>query len=212
MLVVVIAVYVFLSRSKTPVTTPASSTPAKGRKLTKVYVLQEGSSSSPQTVTPTTGSGGTTGSTVTTTTNPNPVRIVQPVRPTSTPSTTTTGAIAGTTSSGVPILSNQGTQAFNPAISQAKVNQLKSSQATSIPGVSSTIVAFDKNLARQNVIGGMTQTNVPIIQTHTPFAQAESLLASHQGVSIPGKTPAQVAYLQMLARQGKLTQSMLGSY
>lgn len=124
-------------------------------------------------------------------TNPVTVKVSQP------PSTG--GANFQDTSTGVPILSGDN--------SSAKLSQLKSSQATSIPGLSSSLVAFDKQKARQGYISGLTNTNVPELSSSTPFSAGESILDSRQGVSIPGLSAASVAYLQNEARRGKLTAS-----
>ena len=132
--------------------------------------------------------------------------------PVTTPPVNTSGssaisAISGYTDTGVAVLNQN-------ASSSAKLAQLASSQATSIPGLSSKTVAYDKSLARSGAITGTTDTNVIQLNKADSFSQAQSILDSQQGVSIPGVSSAEVAYLQNQARHGQLTpqlyQSVIG--
>ena len=132
--------------------------------------------------------------------------------PVTTPPVNTSGssaisAISGYTDTGVAVLNQN-------ASSSAKLAQLASSQATSIPGLSSKTVAYDKSLARSGAITGTTDTNVIQLNKADSFSQAQSILDSQQGVSIPGVSSAEVTYLQNQARHGHLTpqlyQSVIG--
>ena len=114
--------------------------------------------------------------------------------------------IGGYTDTGVPILATE--SSYSNAESQAKLAQLASSQATSIPGVSSSLVGYDKSLAKSNQISGVTNTNVIILNKSDSFAQTQSILDSQQGVSIPGVSASEVGYLQNEARHGLLTPQM----
>ena len=114
--------------------------------------------------------------------------------------------IGGYTNTGVPILATE--SSYSNAESQAKLAQLASSQATSIPGVSSSLVGYDKSLAKSNQISGVTNTNVIILNKSDSFAQTQSILDSAQGVSIPGLSASEVGYLQNEARHGLLTPQM----
>jgi hypothetical protein len=129
-----------------------------------------------------------------------------------TPTVNTSGssaisAISGYTDTGVAVLNQN-------ASSSAKLAQLASNQATSIPGLSPALVAYDKSLARSGAITGTTDTNVIQLNKADSFSQAQSILDSQQGVSIPGVSSAEVAYLQNQARHGQLTpqlyQSVIG--
>ena len=165
------------------------------------------------------------GNTTTTTTNPvstgsgtEPVSTTtNPVSPVSTGSTGSTGNGGGSgggntsptsivthyTSTGVAILPTEST--YSSAASAEKLAQLQSSSATSIPQLSSSLVAYDKSQARQGTIAGVTNTNVAIINTADSYSQVAGLLKSSQGISIPGLSPSEVAYLQNQARHGTLT-------
>ena len=129
--------------------------------------------------------------------------------PVTTPPVNTSGssaisAISGYTDTGVAVLNQN-------ASSSAKLAQLASSQATSIPGLSSKTVAYDKSLARSGAITGTTDTNVIQLNKADSFSQAQSILDSQQGVSIPGVSSAEVAYLQNKARHGQLTPQLYQS-
>ena len=129
--------------------------------------------------------------------------------PVTTPPVNTSGssaisAISGYTDTGVAVLNQN-------ASSSAKLAQLASSQATSIPGLSSKTVAYDKSLARSGAITGTTDTNVIQLNKADSFSQAQSILDSQQGVSIPGVSSAEVAYLQNQARHGHLTPQLYQS-
>ena len=117
--------------------------------------------------------------------------------------------IGGYTNTGVPILATE--SSYSNAESQAKLAQLASSQATSIPGVSSSLVGYDKSLAKSNQISGVTNTNVIILNKSDSFAQTQSILDSAQGVSIPGLSASEVGYLQNKARHGQLTPQLYQS-
>ena len=129
--------------------------------------------------------------------------------PVTTPPVNTSGssaisAISGYTDTGVAVLNQN-------ASSSAKLAQLASSQATSIPGLSSKTVAYDKSLARSGAITGTTDTNVIQLNKADSFSQAQSILDSQQGVSIPGVSSAEVTYLQNQARHGHLTPQLYQS-
>lgn len=111
------------------------------------------------------------------------------------------GAIGGVTNTNVMVLGNQD--------SSREVNLLKSQQGISM-GANKTAsdVAFLQNEARRGNIGGITHTGVIVVNTGN-FQQASRLLKSNNAVSIPGKSAAQVAYLQQQARLGKLKASQL---
>lgn len=132
---------------------------------------------------------------------PMPVFIPSPTFPSHNNS-----VIGGYTNTGVPILATE--SSYSNAESQAKLAQLASSQATSIPGVSSSLVGYDKSLAKSNQISGVTNTNVIILNKSDSFAQTQSILDSAQGVSIPGLSASEVGYLQNEARHGLLTPQM----
>lgn len=132
---------------------------------------------------------------------PGPVFIPSPTFPSHNNS-----VIGGYTDTGVPILATE--SSYSNAESQAKLAQLASSQATSIPGVSSAVVSYDKSLAKSNQISGVTNTNVIILNKSDSFAETQSILDSQQGVSIPGVSAAEVGYLQNQARHGLLTPQM----
>lgn len=132
---------------------------------------------------------------------PGPVFIPSPTFPSHNNS-----VIGGYTDTGVPILATE--SSYSNAESQAKLAQLASSQATSIPGVSSAVVSYDKSLAKSNQISGVTNTNVIVLNKSDSFAETQSILDSQQGVSIPGVSAAEVGYLQNQARHGLLTPQM----
>ncbi len=129
--------------------------------------------------------------------------------PVTSPPVDTTGssgisAVARYTDTGVAVLNQN-------ASSSAKLAQLASNQATSIPGLSPALVAYDKSLARSGAITGTTDTNVIQLNKPDSFSQARSILDSQQGVSIPGVSSAEVAYLQNQARRGQLTPQLYQS-
>ena len=129
--------------------------------------------------------------------------------PVTTPPVNTSGssaisAISGYTDTGVAVLNQN-------ASSSAKLAQLASNQATSIPGLSPALVGYDKSLARSGAITGTTDTNVIQLNKADSFSQAQSILDSQQGVSIPGVSSAEVAYLQNKARHGQLTPQLYQS-
>lgn len=194
LIVMVVAVIVLYENSKkttqTTQTTPVDTT-GKGTKQRPINVNIIENRPGVPPVGPTPTPAPSTSGTTPPVSNPITVKVSQP------PSTG--GANFQDTSTGVPILS--GTN------SGAKVAQLQSSASTSIPGMSSALVAFDKQKARQGYVSGVTNTNVIQLASSTPFSQGESILDSKQGISIPGKSPAEVAYLQNQARRGILTPS-----
>lgn len=132
--------------------------------------------------------------------NPEPVSTtpVYSPPPTDTSGSHAVSAVAGYTDTGVARLNQN-------ASDSAKLAQLASRQATSIPGLSKSTVAYDKSLARSGQIVGTTDTNVVQLNRHDSVSSAASILKSDQPVSISGVSSADVAYLQNLARQGKLT-------
>lgn len=175
----------------TQTTAPTNGSSAGGSSSGTVPVSTGGSSSG--------GSSGGSSNLGTNSSGGNPGS--QP--PVTSPPVDTTGgsaisAVSGYTDTGVAILNQN-------ASSSAKLAQLASNQATSIPGLSSSIVAYDKNLAQSGAITGTTDTNVIQLNKADSFSQAQSILDSHQGVSIPGVSAAEVAYLQNQARSGHLT-------
>lgn len=118
-------------------------------------------------------------------------------------SSSPTNIITHYTSTGVAILPTEST--YSSAASAEKLAQLQSNSATSIPQLSSTLVAYDKQKAQQGKISGVTQSNVVIVNKSDSYSQVAGLLKSSQGISIPGLSPSEVAYLQNQARIGTLT-------
>ena len=118
-------------------------------------------------------------------------------------SSSPTNIITHYTSTGVAILPTEST--YSSAASDEKLAQLQSNSATSIPQLSASLVAYDKQQARQGTIAGVTNTNVAIINKADSYSQVAGLLKSSQGISIPGLSPSEVAYLQNQARIGTLT-------
>lgn len=118
-------------------------------------------------------------------------------------SSSPTNIITHYTSTGVAILPTEST--YSSAASAEKLAQLQSNSATSIPQLSASLVAYDKQQARQGTIDGVTNTNVVIINKADSYSQVAGLLKSNQGISIPGLSPSEVAYLQSQARSGALT-------
>ena len=114
----------------------------------------------------------------------------------------------------------QFTTATSSATGQERAAALATSEPTSLPTVSAGRVGALKAQAQEGAIqsvnssgkvtqyasgiAGMTGNNVPILNTHASQAQQVSALSRYSGISIPGVSASKVAYLQQLARQGKL--------
>ena len=180
----------------TQTTAPTNGSSAGGSSSGTVPVSTGGSSS---------GSSGSSSNIGTNSSGGNPGSSP----PVTTPTVNTSGssaisAISGYTDTGVAVLNQN-------ASSSAKLAQLASSQATSIPGLSPALVGYDKSLARSGAITGTTDTNVIQLNKADSFSQAQSILDSQQGVSIPGVSSAEVAYLQNQARHGQLTPQLYQS-
>ena len=143
-------------------------------------------------------------------------------------STTSSSPVSSTTSSSnvIPnvfqsqMSGTQFTTATSSATGQERAAALATSEPTSLPTVSAGRVGALKAQAQEGAIqsvntsgkvtqyasgiAGMTGNNVPILNTHASQAQQVSALSRYSGISIPGVSASKVAYLQQLARQGKL--------
>ena len=143
--------------------------------------------------------------------------------------TTSSSPVSTTTSSSSSVIPNvfqsqmsgtQFTTATKAATGQERAAALSTSEPTSLPTVSAGRVGALKAQAQEGAlrtvnssgnvteyasgISGMTANNVPILNTHASQAQQVSALSRYSGISIPGVSASKVAYLQQLARQGKL--------
>ena len=144
-------------------------------------------------------------------------------------SSTTSSSPVSTTTSSSNVIPNvfqsqmsgtQFTTATSSATGQERAAALATSEPTSLPTVSAGRVGALKAQAQEGAIqsvnssgkvtqyasgiAGMTGNNVPILNTHASQAQQVSALSRYSGISIPGVSASKVAYLQQLARQGKL--------
>ena len=143
-------------------------------------------------------------------------------------STTSSSPVSSTTSSSnvIPnvfqsqMSGTQFTTATSSATGQERAAALATSEPTSLPTVSAGRVGALKAQAQEGAIqsvnssgkvtqyasgiAGMTGNNVPILNTRASQAQQVSALSRYSGISIPGVSASKVAYLQQLARQGKL--------
>ena len=144
-------------------------------------------------------------------------------------STTSSSPVSSTTSSSPSVIPNvfqsqmsgtQFTTATKAATGQERTAALATSEPTSLPTVSAGRVGALKAQAQEGAIqsvnssgkvtqyasgiAGMTGNNVPILNTQASQAQQVSALSRYSGISIPGVSASKVAYLQQLARQGKL--------
>ena len=144
-------------------------------------------------------------------------------------STTTSSSPVSSTTSSSNVIPNvfqsqmsgtQFTTATKAATGQERAAALATSEPTSLPTVSAGRVGALKAQAQEGAIqsvnssgkvtqyasgiAGMTGNNVPILNTHASQAQQVSALSRYSGISIPGVSASKVAYLQQLARQGKL--------
>ena len=142
--------------------------------------------------------------------------------------TTSSSPVSSTTSSSnvIPnvfqsqMSGTQFTTATSSATGQERAAALATSEPTSLPTVSAGRVGALKAQAQEGAIqsvnssgkvtqyasgiAGMTGNNVPILNTQASQAQQVSALSRYSGISIPGVSASKVAYLQQLARQGKL--------
>ena len=118
------------------------------------------------------------------------------------PSASQSSAIGSYTKTGVPIINNT-------ASSAAKTSLLASSTPLVIPGDSSATVTFDKHMAQQGNIVGVTPNNVVVIGKNTSYNAAKRIFDSSQGVSVQGAglTAAQAGKIQSQFRHGNLTKS-----
>ena len=163
---------------------------------------------------------------VATTTSSSPVSSTTSSSPVS--STTSSSPVSSTTSSSnvIPnvfqsqMSGTQFTTATKAATGQERAAALATSEPTSLPTVSAGRVGALKAQAQEGAIqsvnssgkvtqyasgiAGMTGNNVPILNTQASQAQQVSALSRYSGISIPGVSASKVAYLQQLARQGKL--------
>ena len=157
-------------------------------------------------------------SVATTTTSSSPVSTTTSSSPVSSTTSSSSGVIPNVFQS--QMSGTQFTTATKAATGQERAAALATSEPTSLPTVSAGRVGALKAQAQEGAIqsvnssgkvtqyasgiAGMTGNNVPILNTHASQAQQVSALSRYSGISIPGVSASKVAYLQQLARQGKL--------